>query len=437
MMSPAEQTRGPLLIPPWVLDLARGLISIGLGLGLLLWRSQTVTAVVWILALDVLMDGIFDILAYVRGRRKEDIGLTHLVIGILSCLAAGVILLSPSTALTFFLYYIAARAGIHGLVDLWELVTSFRQRQASLLLLVRGVLWILVSAALIVAPHMALDVALGLFAVFFFVDGLGSLASAAVKSGRVAPRTKAPSEGFDESSAMTKPPRAVVFVRRSGAKGLGHVGWAFEWRTGWFNTGSVENGSNAAFAPPDKMDFWTTHTLYPVATMQAIPAGYDEFKIFHAAEPDPKLAWSTVVWLSRQGYSVVRRNCSDCAYDVLRAYGVATLVDTAQENVPNRWYDALPGRSYPILAGVEIPLNPERAAKLAQLPVHEIKLHIPAYIQAAAPPWRARGGRAWYEARQRVRAATRTLPLRGGGSQRSRPAPSPQNMGLPVIRRAT
>jgi uncharacterized membrane protein HdeD (DUF308 family) len=395
-----------LIIPPWVLDLARGLISIALGLGLLRWRSQTLAVVVWILALYLLMDGVFDIAWYLGGRRRKDIGLGHLTIGILSCFAAGLIVRSPAHALYLFLYYIAALAWLHGAMDLWELVTSFRQRERSLLLLVHGVLWMLVSAALFLAPAIAFDLALSLFALFFLVDGLGSLAGAAVKSGWFASRGPTPGSVPPDDNALTTPARAVVFIRRSGAQGLGHVGWAFEWRTGWFNAGSVENRSSAAFAAPEKMDFWTTHSLRPVATMQDQPPGYDEFKVFHVANPHPKEAWKTVVWISRQPYSVVRRNCSDSAFDVLRSYGVANLIDTAQENVPIRWYDALPARSYPIRADTEIPIDPARVARLSRLSVREVSLNIPSHIKTVPPPWHARGGRAWYEVRQRVHRLT-------------------------------
>jgi uncharacterized membrane protein HdeD (DUF308 family) len=406
MIPTSANSSKQLTFPAWLIDLTRGLISVGLGLGLLFYRSQTLTVAVWIFALYILVDGILDILAFFRGKgdeRREGIRRAQLAIGIASCFAAVLIVLSPMTALTLFLYVIAVRVGFHGVLDLWELITSFRQRELSLLLLIRGTVWIIVSFALILAPRVALDFALNVFAVFFLIDGLGSFASAVMKSRRIPSRRQAAIREQDDASAIGKSPRALVFVRRSGAKGLGHVGWAFEWGTGWFNVGSVEDWSQAAFAPPDKMDFWTRHTLHPVATMTEQPTSYDEFKIFHVEDPQPKAAWSAVVWVSRQSYSVVRRNCADSAYDVLRAYGVENIIDTAQENVPNRWYDFLPGSSHPICKGVEIPLDPTRAARLARLPVREIELHIPTRIKVTPPSWRAPGGRAWYEVQQRAR----------------------------------
>jgi len=104
--------------------------------------------------------------------------------------------------------------------------------------------------------------------------------------------------------------RAVVFVRRLGANGLGHIGWAFEWNNGWFNTGSVENKTNKAFVKPEEMGFWTAHTLDPIETMRRQNSTYDEYRLFYIAQPRPKEAWKTAIWESRQPYYALRHNCS-------------------------------------------------------------------------------------------------------------------------------
>ncbi|HEY6409816.1 MAG TPA: hypothetical protein VIY29_20345 [Ktedonobacteraceae bacterium] len=190
--------------------------------------------------------------------------------------------------------------------------------------------------------------------------------------------------------------RAIVFVRRKGATGLGHIAWAFEWFNGWFNAGSVENATNKPYATPEEMGFWAMHTLDPIATMQKRSSTYDEYKLFFVSQPRPKEAWRTVVWESRQPYFAMRHNCNDVAYDVLRAYGTTGLLDPAQEHVPNDWYDALPGRSYTI---AEHPVIPVRMLKMSQreLAIREILLTIPSHIKGAPPPWRMRGWRAWEE----------------------------------------
>ena len=190
--------------------------------------------------------------------------------------------------------------------------------------------------------------------------------------------------------------RAMVFIRRMGATGLGHIAWAFEWYNGWFNAGSVENATNKPYARPEEMGFWAMHTLDPIATMQKRSSTYNEYKLFYVSQPRPKEAWRTAVWESRQPYVVLRHNCNDVAYDVLRAYGTTELLDPAQEHVPNDWYDALPGRSYTI---AEHPVIPVQLHKMSQreLATREILLTIPPRIKGSPPPWRVRGWRAWEE----------------------------------------
>jgi len=190
--------------------------------------------------------------------------------------------------------------------------------------------------------------------------------------------------------------RAIVFVRRPGANGLGHIAWAFEWYNGWFNAGSVENATGKPYASPEEMGFWAMHTLDPVAAMQKQSSTYDEYKLLYVSRPRPKEAWRTVVWESRQPYFALRHNCIDVAYDILRAYGNTELLDPAQEHIPNDWYDALPGRSYTI---AEHPVIPVQLRKMSQreLVIREIELTIPIHIKGVPPPWRTRGWRAWEE----------------------------------------
>ena len=59
----------------------------------------------------------------------------------------------------------------------------------------------------------------------------------------------------------------------------------------------------------------------------------------------PKDAWRVVIWESREPYHVIRHNCNDVAYDIVRTFGVNELLDPAEEYIPNDWYDALPGKS--------------------------------------------------------------------------------------------
>jgi uncharacterized membrane protein HdeD (DUF308 family) len=190
--------------------------------------------------------------------------------------------------------------------------------------------------------------------------------------------------------------RAVVFVRYAGAYGLGHVGWAFEWNNGWFNVGSLENEQGNPFASPQEMGFWCAQTLDPSGAMQKRGMTYDAYKVLYVTRPRPKEAWTTVIWESRQPYTVVRHNCSDVVYDILRAYGTSGLLDPVEEPAPNDWYDVLPGRSYRMADYPTIPLHLHLMAK-HELASREIMLTIPARVQATPPPWRVDSLRFWQE----------------------------------------
>ena len=205
--------------------------------------------------------------------------------------------------------------------------------------------------------------------------------------------------------------RAMIFARYAGAYGLGHVGWAFEWNNGWFNVGSLENEQGKPFSSPQEMDFWSAHTLDPIEDMQRRGMSYDAYKVLYIKRPRPKEAWKTVIWESRQPYAVLRHNCSDVVYDILRAYGTGVLLDPVEEPAPNDWYDAIPGRSYLIADHPTIPLHLHQMSK-RELATREILLTIPEHVQAAPPPWRVKGWRVWQEldgSQKKMNSDMRTL----------------------------
>lgn len=205
---------------------------------------------------------------------------------------------------------------------------------------------------------------------------------------------RVPSDPSDDLPPSTR--RAVVFVRRPAAEGLGHIAWGFEWMNGWFNLGAVENFKRKPFANPADMGFWSTHTLDPMATIQNREYPYDEYKLFFVSQPRPKDAWKTVTWESQQPYSLVHHNCCDVAYEILRTYGCTELLDPAKEFVPNDWYDALPGKSYAIAEYPFIPISLHKQSR-RKIATREIALVIPSRMKGLPPPWRQRRWRSWEE----------------------------------------
>lgn len=186
--------------------------------------------------------------------------------------------------------------------------------------------------------------------------------------------------------------RAAIFIHRSLAFGAGHVGWAFELRNGMFNVGSVENCAGTPWSLPDRMDFWTVDTFEPVRHMRQ--RSYDAFKMLQVDTPNPEDAWQTMMWMSRQPYVVLGRNCLDDVYDVLRAYGVSPLPIPTTQLLPNRWFDSFPGQVYDVKKDT-LPLR-GTARVLRHLPMlRDRQREIPVNLAVHAPTWRAEGTEAW------------------------------------------
>lgn len=264
-----------------------------------------------------------------------------------------------------------------------------------------GILLAILGLTLLIPPVLAviIDFLVFLIGFYAFCDGFYllqrgvRLRRAASRDGGaplVAPPVPNPLDIPAQLPSTTR--RALIFVRRAGAAGLGHIGWAFEWDNGWFNVGAVENRGRRSYARAERTDFWTAHTINPVATMQEVGQHYDAYKLFYVTRPQSKHAWRVVVWVSRCSYSVLRRNCVDATYDVLRTYGIANLPDPATEYAPNDWYDSLASPDYAIRDYPHIPLHLHRQSQ-RELATREILFTIPAHISSTIPPWRQRGRR--------------------------------------------
>lgn len=400
----------------WVLDATRGYLSTLFGV-FVLSASSSAVIVAFFVALGVYLmaDGILDLLLSWRARNGIGQEKTRWITGLVSVVAGAGAIAFHESFLFFLIIAFGVRSIIQGGAEIWRSVSSLWRRQRQPQSAGERFLWLggvgrLALGVAIIAISPLIFVALVLyFGVFLIIDGLVAIHAATLKRGaRVAGYvSSSPIAAPDAPVPLTDPERpgalrAVVFARRSGANGLGHVGWAFEWPNGWFNAGSVENPSGAPFASPDKMGMWTAHTLDPVATMMRQETPYDEFKVLFVEESRFVDAWRTAVWVSRMPYSVQRRNCADCAYDVLRMYGARALRDTAQKSIPNEWYDAIPGPSYRIFEHATIPIRPRSVTGSIERRARDLPLTISPRMPAEQPAWRASGGRAWYEMRMRL-----------------------------------
>ena len=384
----------------WWMEVLRGIVAISFGL---LFIHFDVRFFIYAIGIYLIIDGSLDTYNIAKGRRATKRRVLSYVGSALSILLGLICFIFHILALLFILFIIVIRM----ISRVFRVIFDARGSGSwyAGLIWLYGALLGLYIVALIIFPSEVLTFKLLLLFIFISVyaifDGLYLIGRGLLL--RFAPGifTRSHSqvlenqpEYFDHIPLTTR--RAVVFVRRLGANGLGHIGWAFEWNNGWFNTGSVENKTNKPYAKPDEMGFWTAHTLDPIATMHRQHSTYDEYKIFYIAQPLPKAAWKTAIWESRQAYYALRHNCNDVAYDILRAFGAIELVEPAGQHVPNDWFDALPGSGYKI---AEHPIIPLRLHKMSQreLATNEILLTIPAHIDGTPPPWSQQGWRAMHE----------------------------------------
>ena len=384
----------------WWMEVTRGVITITFGL---LFIFIDVRFFIYILGIYLIFDGTLDVYKVATGKRASKRKVLS-PLGSASSIVLGLISLVYHVLTIFLLLIIIAVriiiSSVRAMIEAWR----SRSPYAGVIWLYGGLLGLsgLILCLFPVQTLFFTRIFLRNFIIVYALcDGCYLLVRGLLLRFAPAVYTRSTSQAPESLLKVPDdlPPttrRAMVFIRRMGATGLGHIAWAFEWYNGWFNAGSVENATNKPYAMPEEMGFWAMHTLDPIATMQKRSSTYNEYKLFYVSQPRPKEAWRTVVWESRQPYVVLRHNCNDVAYDVLRAYGTTELLDPAQEHVPNDWYDALPGRSYTI---AEHPVIPVQLHKMSQreLATREILLTIPPRIKGSPPPWRVRGWRAWEE----------------------------------------
>ncbi len=386
----------------WWMEVLRGVVNIIFGIILITHTNFTILILIYALGIYLLIDGSLDVIKVAHGKRENQRKVTNYLFGIMSILLGLISFFSPITTIIVIVAVIAVRIITRGVKVIIDARRSRRKYEGLTWLF--GILLMLFGLAIFVGQNAG-KFALILFILFIvlyaFFDGIYLVVRGILL--RFAPtfvieKKFARPEGIPDVPAdlPATTRRAIVFVRHIGANGLGHIGWAFEWNNGWFNAGSVENSTGKAFARPEDMGFWSAHTLDPIGAMQKQVLTYDEYKVYFVTEPRPKDAWKTVVWESRQPYSVLRHNCNDVAYDILRAYGVTELLDPVEGLVPNDWYDAQPGPSYIIEETPVIPIHLHLMSK-RELIRREIILSIPSHIQGTPPPWRVNGWRAWYE----------------------------------------
>jgi uncharacterized membrane protein HdeD (DUF308 family) len=152
----------------WALAL-RGAAAIVLGLLSFLWPGITLTALVWLFAAYLLVDGAFAVIAGLRAAEAHERWWPLAIEGGLDLVAGAVALLWPGLALLTFIYIAASWALLTGLV-LVAAALRLRPAPGAGLLLAGGALslaWGLVVFFWPIAGELALAWWIGAYALFF------------------------------------------------------------------------------------------------------------------------------------------------------------------------------------------------------------------------------------------------------------------------------
>lgn len=133
---------------------------------------------------------------------------------------------------------------------------------------------------------------------------------------------------------------ARVYRRKRGARGAGHVGWAFRTDDGDWETGAVERGG--FITPPIADGFWCDVLADPNPRMRTL--GYDAYKEIEVSMPLVAAGRHAEGEVSRRWFSLVRHNCMNDTYRVLSAYGAGLpAINRLTDWKPNDWFQLLPG----------------------------------------------------------------------------------------------
>lgn len=155
---------------PWWFFLLGGLLYVALGLLLIVWPASTVVAILWVLGLFLIVDGIVGIIAgIVNIFRHKSWGL-RILGGILALIIGILIFRHPGVTATTIFVLIGIYFLIRGVADLF-LISDLHFSSGKAISIISGIFCIIVAILLFCSPlltSLALIWVLGLFAL---IDG--------------------------------------------------------------------------------------------------------------------------------------------------------------------------------------------------------------------------------------------------------------------------
>ena len=225
------------------MEVVRGVLTITFGL---LFMFIDVRFFIYMLGIYLIIDGTLDMYKVATGKRDSQRKVLSSV-GSISSIVLGLMSLVYHIFTIFFLLLIIA---VRIIISIVRAIIEARRSVSPYagVIWLYGVLLVLFGLVIFLFPiHQFFYTRIFLrylIIVYAFCDGLYLLVrglllrfapTVYMKLAYQVPEGRLEIAG-DFSSTMR---RAIVFVRRPGANGLGHIAWAFEWHNGWFNAGSV------------------------------------------------------------------------------------------------------------------------------------------------------------------------------------------------------
>lgn len=189
---PHSMTR---LVDHWGLVLTYGLVTFGLGLVLVLWPDQTLKVLAVLIGIQFIVTGVFRLVLAVASRHAE--GGTRAIMGLFGALALVIGLLclrdplQTVVVITMLLgvWWLAA-----GLIDVFGAIRSHETHRRGWDI-VLGLLSVLAGGFLLVAPQVSLSVLVIVAAVWMFSYGFIAIVAAFVLRSEVKRTSAAPVSG--------------------------------------------------------------------------------------------------------------------------------------------------------------------------------------------------------------------------------------------------
>ena len=167
-----ERRSAQSLARNWWLIVLRGSVSVLLGLSAIFWPNPSRTALVFLLGVYLLVDGLLIVSASLSRHNGSQLGWLLLMEGSIGIVAGTWTLLSPGLTALALLYVIAAWAIVTGMVAILTAIRLRTEIADEGLLALSGVLSVALGLVLVIWPGAAALAAVWLIGAYALASGL-------------------------------------------------------------------------------------------------------------------------------------------------------------------------------------------------------------------------------------------------------------------------